>query len=94
MNAMDNIEKRELANYRATDTAGLLVRLPVPLGSEVWQICNNPAWNNGVESAEKFLFGETRTPRHVVRATRFTVNMVDDWEIRVFPTETEAQRAL
>lgn len=39
-----------LENYRAADRANLLVRLPVPLGTDVWKICNNPAWNSGVES--------------------------------------------
>ena len=53
---MDNKDKVELANYRAADSAGLLVRLPVPLGTKVWLICNNPAWNTGVDSAEMFLF--------------------------------------
>ena len=94
MNAMDNIDKRELDNYRAADAGGLLVRLPVPLGSEVWQVCNNPAWNSGVGSAEMFLFGEVQTPCRIVQATKFTVDMMDEWGISVFPTEAEAQRAL
>ena len=94
MNAMDNIDKRELDNYRAADTAGLLVRLPVPLGSEVWQVCNNPAWNSGVGSAEMFLFGEVQTPCRIVQATKFTVRMIEDWGIRVFPTEAEARKML
>lgn len=91
---MDNKDKVELANYRAADSAGLLVRLPVPLGTEVWQISNNPAWNTGVESAEMFLFGEVHTPRYIVQPTKFTVDMVRDWETRVFLTEIEAKKAL
>ena len=47
---MSNSEKMALENYRAADRANLLVRLPVPLGTDVWKICNNPAWNSGVES--------------------------------------------
>lgn len=94
MNAMDYLDKRELDNYRAADTAGLLVRLPVPLGSEVWQVCNNPAWNSGVDSAEMFLFGEVQTPCRIVRATKFTVDMIDKWEISVFPAEAEARKML
>ena len=58
---MSSAEKIALENYRAADRAGLLMRLPVPLGAKVWQICKNPAWNSGVESAEKFLFGEAQT---------------------------------
>lgn len=88
---MSSAEKITLENYRAADKAGLLVRLPVPLGADVWKICQNPAWNSGVESAEKFLFGKAQTPRYLVQATRFTINMIDDWGIRVFPTETDAQ---
>lgn len=91
---MSSAEKIALENYRAADRAGLLMRLPVPIGANVWQICKNPAWNNGVESAEKFLFGEAQTPRYVVRAARFTIDMIDDWGIRVFPTEADARSSL
>ncbi len=91
---MSSAEKIALENYRAADRAGLLMRLPVPLGAKVWQICKNPAWNSGVESAEKFLFGEAQTPRYVVRATRFTIDMIGGWGIRVFPTEEDAQKAV
>lgn len=91
---MSSAEKIALENYRAADRAGLLVRLPVPIGANVWQICKNPAWSNGVESAEKFLFGEAQTPRYVVQATRFTMDMIDDWGIRIFHTEVDAQKAI
>lgn len=91
---MSNAERTELAKYRSADRAGLLVRLPVPLGTDVWKICNNPAWNSGVESAEKFLFGEAQTPRYVVRAEKFSINMIADWGTRIFPTEADARSAL
>lgn len=91
---MDNKDKVELANYRAADSAGLLVRLPVPLGTEVWEICSNPAWNPGVDSAESFLFGEVRTPRHIVQQTIFSIDMLEDWGIRIFLTKFEAEKML
>ena len=91
---MSNSEKMALENYRAADRANLLVRLPVPLGTDVWKICNNPAWNSGVESAEKFLFGEAQTPRCVVKADKFTVDMIADWGNRIFPTKADARSAL
>lgn len=91
---MDDFDKRELDNYRAADTAGLLVRLPVPLGSEVWRVCNNPAWNSGVSSTEIFLFGKVQTPCRIVQAAKFTVDMMDEWGVSVFPTEAEAGKML
>ena len=62
--------------------------------TKVWQIYNNPAWNTGVDSAERFLFGKIHTPHRIVQSTKFTIDMVEDWGIRVFLTETEAKRAL
>ena len=91
---MNSKDKSELEDYRAADNAGLLVRLPVPLGTEVWQICSNPAWNPGVDSAEIFLFGEVRTPRRIVQPTQFTIDMVEDWGISIFAAKAEAEKKL
>ncbi len=34
---------RELEQYRRDEAAGLLLRLPVPLGATVWRVRDNPA---------------------------------------------------
>lgn len=47
----------ELERYRKDEAAGLLLRLPVPIGSTVWRVRQNPACHYGVREAEKFLFG-------------------------------------
>ena len=47
----------ELERYRADEAAGLLLRLPVPLGATVWRVRSNPACHYGVQQAEIFLFG-------------------------------------
>ena len=80
----------ELENY----IPGLTVNLPVPLGSTVWQICRNPAFNAGVESAEMFLFDEVRTPRYILRQTKFSLSMVEEWGKRVFAAEAEGERTI
>lgn len=53
---MDKHDTEELEQYRAADRAGLLLRLPVPLGATVWRVCSNPACHYGVRQAEIFLF--------------------------------------
>ena len=39
---------RELEQYRRDEAAGLLLRLPVPLGATVWRVRDNPACHYGV----------------------------------------------
>ena len=56
---------RELEQYRRDEAAGLLLRLPVPLGATVWRVRDNPACHHGVREAEKFLFGRVVTPRRL-----------------------------
>ena len=63
---------RELEQYRRDEAAGLLLRLPVPLGATVWRVRDNPACHYGVREAEKFLFGRVVTPRRIVEPTTFT----------------------
>ena len=60
---------RELEQYRRDEAAGLLLRLPVPLGATV----DNPACHYGVREAEKFLFGRVVTPRRIVEPIPFTL---------------------
>lgn len=60
---------RELEQYRRDEAAGLLLRLPVPLGATVWRVRDNPACHYGVREAEKFLFGRVVTPRRIVEPT-------------------------
>ncbi len=78
---------------RANDN-DVTLKLPVPLGTTVWQICNNPAYNGGVESAEIFLFGEVRTPRQILQEVEFTLGMLDEWGLTVFKTEIDGKKAM
>ena len=41
---------RELEQYRRDEAAGLLLRLPVPLGATVWRVRDNPACHYGVRA--------------------------------------------
>ena len=70
---------RELEQYRRDEAAGLLLRLPVPLGATVWRVRDNPACHYGVREAEKFLFGRVVTPRRIVEPTPFTLALLDAW---------------
>ena len=42
---MDSMETalKSLERYHAAEAAGLLLRLPVPLGTRVWRVQHNPA---------------------------------------------------
>ena len=77
---------RELEQYRRDEAAGLLLRLPVPLGATVWRVRDNPACHYGVREAEKFLFGRVVTP--------FTLALLDAWGKTVFSTEAEGRTML
>ena len=70
---------RELEQYRRDEAAGLLLRLPVPLGATVWRVRDNPACHYGVREAEKFLFGRVVTPRRIVEPIPFTLALLDAW---------------
>lgn len=77
--------------YRADETAGLLLHLPVPLGTKVWRVQHNPACHEFVRDAETFLFGKVVTPRLIVEPVSFTLAMLEDWGKTVFATESEGQ---
>ncbi len=68
---MDSMET-ELKQYQADETAGLLLRLPVPLGETVWRIQRNPACHRYVREAETFLYGKVVTPQLIVEPVSFT----------------------
>ena len=85
---------RELEQYRRDEAAGLLLRLPVPLGATVWRVRDNPACHYGVREAEKFLFGRVVTPRRIVEPTPFTLALLDAWGKTVFSTEAEGRTRL
>jgi hypothetical protein len=84
----------ELERYRADEAAGLLLRLPVPLGTTVWRVRSNPACHHGVQQAEIFLFGEVVTPRRIVEAVPFTLSMLEAWGKTVFFTEAEGRKII
>ncbi len=84
----------ELERYRADEAAGLLLRLPVPLGTTVWRVRSNPACHHGVQQAEIFLFGEVVTPRRIVEAVPFTLSMLEAWGETVFFTEAEGRKII
>ena len=85
---------RELEQYRRDEAAGLLLRLPVPLGATVWRVRDNPACHYGVREAEKFLFGRVVTPRRIVEPIPFTLALLDAWGKTVFSTEAEGRAML
>lgn len=91
---MDSSEtaRKSLEQYLADETAGLLLRLPVPLGTKVWRVRHNPACHEFVQDAETFLFGRVISPRLVVEPAPFTLAMLDDWGITVFATEREGKK--
>lgn len=80
-----------LEQYRTDEAAGLLLRLPVPLGTQVWQVKNNPACHQWVQDAEKFLYGKVITPKRVVTQISFTLDLLSEWGHTVFLTEAEGQ---
>ena len=84
----------ELERYRADMRAGLLLRLPVPLGVTVWRVRDNPACHYGVREAEKFLFGKVVTPSRIVEPAPFTLALLDGWGKTVFKTEDEGKEAM
>ena len=84
----------ELERYRKDEAAGLLLRLPVPIGSTVWRVRQNPACHYGVREADKFLFGRVVTPRRIVEPVPFTLLLLDEWGRTVFLTKHEADKML
>ena len=91
---MDSMETalKSLEQYRADEIAGLLIRLPVPLGAKVWKVQYNPSCHQYVREAETFLYGKVVTPRLVVEPVSFTLAMLDDWGKTVFATKSEGER--
>lgn len=81
----------ELEQYRSDEAAGLLLRLPVPLGTSVWQVKANPACHRGVRAAEEFLYGKVVTPKYVVVQISFTLDLLSEWGHTVFLTESEGR---
>lgn len=86
--------KDHVERYRKDEAAGLLLRLPVPIGSTVWRVRQNPACHYGVREAEKFLFGRVVTPRRIVEPVPFTLLLLDEWGRTVFLTKHEADKML
>lgn len=84
----------ELERYQRDEAAGLLIRLPVPLGTIVWQVRSNPACHYGVRKAEVFLFGKVVTPRRIVEPVPFELSMLDAWGKTVFLTESEGRKKI
>lgn len=91
---MDSMETalKSLEQYRTDEAAGLLLHLPVPLGTEVWRIQYNPACHRYVREAETFLYGKVVTPRLIVEPVPFTLAMLDDWGKTVFETKSEGEK--
>lgn len=91
---MTRDEKKELLLYREADAAGLLLWLPVPLGTTVWRVRDNPACHIGVQDAEIFLFGKVETPLRIVEPAPFTLRLLGEWGKTVFQTEDEGRKHL
>ena len=91
---MDSLETalKSLEQYHADETAGLLLRLPVPLGEKVWRVQHNPSCHRYVQEAETFLYGRVVTPQLIVVPVAFTLAMLDDWGKTVFATKSEGEK--
>jgi len=76
------------------EAAGLLLRIPVPPGTTVWRVRENPACHYGVRQVEIFLFGEVVTPRQIVEPVPFALSMLDAWGKTVFLTEQEGREKI
>lgn len=87
-------DRKELQRYRADEAAGLLLHLPVPLGTIVWRVRANPGCHYGVRQAEIFLFGKVVTPRKIVEPVPFDLSMLDAWGKTVFKTEHEGRKII
>ena len=85
---------RELEHARRDEAAGLLLRLPVPLGATVWRVRGNPACHYGGRGAEKFLFGRVVTQRRIVEPIPYSQALLDAWGKTVFSTEAEGRTML
>ena len=83
---------KALEQYHADETAGLLLRLPVPLGEKVWRVQHNPACHRYVQEAKTFLYGKAATPRLIIAPAAFTLAMLDDWGKTVFATKSEGEK--
>ena len=83
-----------LKQYRTDEAAGLLLRLPVPLGRTVWRIQENPACHQYVRDAETFLFGKVVTPRQIVEPVPFTLPLLAEWGNTVFATQSEGEKRM
>lgn len=79
-----------LKKYRQEDAKGILVHIPVPIGTTVWMVRENPACHYGVRKAEKFLFGKVVTPRWIAEPVPFSLGLLDKWNITVFGSDREA----
>lgn len=91
---MTKSDADELERYRRDEAIGLLLRLPVPLGSIVWREKENPACHYGVREAQKFLYGRVITPRRIVEAVPFTLSMLDEWGKSIFQFKWEADQKM
>ncbi len=87
-------DRKELQRYREDEAAGLLIRLPVPQGTIVWRVRENPGCHYGVQQAEIFLFGKVVTPRKIVEPVPFDLSMLDAWGKTVFKTEFEGRQMI
>lgn len=81
-----------LKRYQSDERLGLLLHLPVPLGTTVWRIQHNPACHPYVQDAETFLFGKVVTPPLIVEPAPFTLAMLDEWGKTVFTTKIEGEK--
>lgn len=87
-------DRKELQRYREDEAAGLLLRLPVPLGTIVWRVRSNPGCHYGVRQAEIFPFGKVVTPWMIVEPVPFGLPMLDAWGKTVFKTEHEGRKII
>ena len=79
---MNDLAKK-LADYEDKQEQGLLLELPVPLGTMVF--CIDTEYEEMYEADSQY---------YVINEWRFRIEMLDEWGKWVFATEAEAEEAL
>lgn len=79
-----------LAEYEQLEEQGLLLKLPVPLGSEVYLVyaddCGNQPCSDNCYECENAYWK--------IQKVKFNTNMIEHWGVLIFQTLEEAEATL
>lgn len=89
----------ELNKYKLKEERGLLIHLPVPIGTPVYRI--NVNCDDCEEKGLDFCMGEYTNSKctypykkYSIQKTYFTIYFLDEWENRVFFSRQEAEETM